>query len=298
MSPAEKKEIVLIGLPETDHPLFLGALEDFSVRFFATWGEAAKIVGNESEPELLFIDHPKDKPPLELLRHLKTISLKTPVILILNEGDEKTAVSAAAQGVSDYLVRGELIPAIIRMAVTRAIEHRKWETLFHAAGSLKDPQTGLFNKAYLETRMSEEVKRSERYSFPLTMVLFTLEQFDFITEKYGKETVDALMGELSGHLSKDLRGSDLLARIAENRFALLLPHTSVNTALVAWERLLQTVSEHPFRLKGDNFYISLKGVLTPLNHEVETIDALLAKMESCMEENASSEDSLRLFLEP
>ena len=70
-----------------------------------------------------------------------------------------------------------------------------------------------------------------------------------------------------------------------------------NQALLAWNRFLQTVSQHPFCLKGDNFYISMKGVLTPLNREVETIDALVAKLEVCIRENSSSEEPLFLYLE-
>lgn len=289
------RSVLLIGIPEGNQAIFQSALEDFTLHFSVSFSDTLSLLSKE-DPAVIFIDETKEE-VLECVKKINDIKKNLPVILILKEGEEKTAVAAMQAGVGDYLTRGELIPPIIRMTATRAIEHKKWEKLVHSAGALKDSITGLYNKGYFETRLSEEIKRSERYAFPLTMILFSTEQLEFITEKYGTESADSLLKELSGLLTKDLRGSDLLARTANDRFSMLMPHTSVNQALIAWERLLQTVAEHPFALKGDNFYVTLKGVLTPLNREVEAIDSLLAKLEDCMKQNTSSEESLFLFLE-
>ena len=294
------RSVLLIGISESHRALFASVLEDFSIYFSTSFEESLPVL--QREDPVIFIDDPKEE-ILSCVQKIRDIKTNLSIILILKEGDEKTAVAAVQAGVSDYLTHGELIPAIIRMTVTRALEHKKWENIYrslaqaNSAASLKDPVTGLYNKVYFETRLIEEVKRSERYTFPLTTILFAMEQFDFIAGKYGVETADALLKELSALLLKDLRGSDLMARVGPDRFAMLLPHTSVNQALMAWERLLQTVAEHPFSLKGDNFYISLKGVLTPLNREVEHIDNLLQKLEEDLRQNASSDESLRLYLE-
>ena len=304
MPPALKKFIILIGVPTADQPVFGGALSEWDLHFFPSGTPALELIKQGECPELIFVDTPEGLDPLELIQTINGASESGfPTILVLKEGDEKTAVAAVQQGVSDYLTRGEIIPPIIRMTATRAIEHKKWERIYltlagsNEAASLKDPQTQLYNKWYFETRLTEEVKRSERYNFPLTMILFYIEQFEFITQKYGEELAEALLKEFGGVLLRDLRSSDLLARMGKERFAMLLPHTSVNQALLAWNRFLQTVSQHPFSLKRDNFYISMKGVLTPLNREVETIDALVAKLEVCIRENSSSEEPLFLYLE-
>ena len=61
---------------------------------------------------------------------------------------------------------------------------------------------------------------------------------------------EALLKEFGGVLLRDLRSSDLLARMGKERFAMLLPHTSVNQALLAWDlivrQLLQFSAHQPY----------------------------------------------------
>lgn len=182
-------------------------------------------------------------------------------------------------------------------------EHKRWENVYRSLSnepeklSLTDKLTGLYNKHYFETRLAEEIKRSRRYAFPLTLVFFNIEQFDVISGKYGAKSGNGLLRELAGRLKPALRGSDLLARVKNDRFAMLLPHTSAKDALATWQRIKNMVSGNPFTLGEENFCITLKGVMTELNREIEAIDRLIENLEKFMTHSEFCNEPLPLYLE-
>jgi hypothetical protein len=77
---------------------------------------------------------------------------------------------------------------------------------------------------------------------------------------------------------------------------MLLPHTSAQQAIVAWQRILETIAGHPFILGEDNFYLALKGVMTPLNTEVETLDSLILELHNCLQKENENGDPLLIYL--
>lgn len=301
--PVKKRQLLLIGIAGADLPLFKKALPDDTLVTAENSGETLKLLQSKSF-DLAIINHqlPKES-GLTLLKSIQSLNgVKLPTILLISAGEEKVAISAIKIGVADYLMHEELVPAIIQMTVNRAIEHQKWEKVYDTlsqtpeAASLKDPLTGLYNKCYFETRLTEEIKRSQRYAFPLTLVYFSIEPFPHIVKKYGSEAAAGVLKELASTFSQQLRGSDILSRIEEDHFAMLLPHTSTNQALTAWQRILEMISSHPFVLGQDNFYLTLKGVMTPLNAEIETLDALIVKLHSCLQKENGDSEPLRLYL--
>jgi len=89
--------------------------------------------------------------------------------------------------------------------------------------ALLDPLTGLFNRRYIEQRLEDEIKRSERHGRPLSVILFDLDEFKQVNDTYGHGAGDALLKAFAERLSKATRGSDASARYGGDEFLVVLP---------------------------------------------------------------------------
>src|SRR6201998_476920 len=78
--------------------------------------------------------------------------------------------------------------------------------------ALLDPLTGLFNRRYIEQRLEDEIKRSERHGRGLSVILFDLDEFKQVNDTYGHGAGDALLKAFAERLIKATRGSDASAR--------------------------------------------------------------------------------------
>jgi len=106
-----------------------------------------------------------------------------------------------------------------------------------------DPLTGLFGRAAFDA----ELKRVDKEAFlPVTILLAILDDFDEYREHFGADAGDELIRNFAGFLKKECRESDFLARIDDERFALVLSKTDSWMA----EGLERRVSEDLASSKG------------------------------------------------
>nr|WP_255522845.1 GGDEF domain-containing protein [Rugamonas sp. CCM 8940] len=114
-----------------------------------------------------------------------------------------------------------------------------------ADSQLTDPLTGSYHRREFDRLLDYMFLRARRYSAPLALVVFRLDQIRRINTMFGRASGDAVLADLARYSTERLRGGDVLARWDECSFALLLPGTSARQAAHV-ARLLQTGIEQAF----------------------------------------------------
>src|SRR6202167_3327427 len=89
--------------------------------------------------------------------------------------------------------------------------------------SILDPLTSLHNRRFGELRLKEEIARAERTGDPLAVVLFDLDYFKEINDKFGHAAGDAALREFSRRLKRAIRACDIPVRIGGDEFLIILP---------------------------------------------------------------------------
>jgi diguanylate cyclase (GGDEF)-like protein len=141
----------------------------------------------------------------------------------------------------------ELLQAItpqIAMAIERASMKDKageFEQL-----SVTDEMTGLLNRRYLQERLSEEIQRSKRHHFPMSLMMLDVDKFKPYNDAYGHLAGDAALRIVASILKENLRGADVAARYGGEEFAILLPQTSSEEASVIAERIRMQIERTEF----------------------------------------------------
>jgi diguanylate cyclase (GGDEF)-like protein len=101
----------------------------------------------------------------------------------------------------------------------------------------RDPLTGLTNRDMLAAIAEREIVRARRKGDPLSLVSLDIDCFARLTMRYGEAAVERLLKRLAQLLVGNTRAVDLPARVGLERFAVLLPDTPAEGALVVAERV-------------------------------------------------------------
>lgn len=112
--------------------------------------------------------------------------------------------------------------------------------------SLLDPLTGVANRRQLAETAAQEVARARRIGSPLAVLVLDLDHFKQINDQFGHAIGDEVLCETAGLCKGALRGSDLVARLGGEEFAILLPHTDAQGATVLGRRLLRMIESQRF----------------------------------------------------
>jgi diguanylate cyclase (GGDEF)-like protein len=113
---------------------------------------------------------------------------------------------------------------------------------------LTDPLTELHNRRYLDRRLNEELSRASRYHQPLSCLFIDADHFKRVNDNYGHQAGDCVLRELASRIRSQLRASDVATRYGGEEFALLMPQTNLNEALLLAERIRLEVSQSPIQL--------------------------------------------------
>ncbi|HVF30322.1 MAG TPA: diguanylate cyclase [Pyrinomonadaceae bacterium] len=112
--------------------------------------------------------------------------------------------------------------------------------------SVTDALTGLLNRRYLEKRLNEEIQRSKRHRFPMSMMMLDVDDFKSYNDTFGHPAGDKALKIVASVLKDMLRGADVAVRFGGEEFAVLLPQTTSVEAAVIAERLRQRIEHTEF----------------------------------------------------
>jgi diguanylate cyclase (GGDEF)-like protein/PAS domain S-box-containing protein len=114
--------------------------------------------------------------------------------------------------------------------------------------ALRDPLTGLANRALLRDRVEHAVDRGRRTAATVALLLIDLDDFKFANDAVGHALGDQLLVTIAERLGGYVRPSDTLARLGADEFALLVEdRIDEMTAMALGARLLEAVRP-PVRL--------------------------------------------------
>ncbi len=111
-----------------------------------------------------------------------------------------------------------------------------------AREATRDPLTGLYNRRYVERRLSEEIDRARRTGEPLSVVMLDLDLFKEINDRNGHAVGDRVLKRFADMLCLCLRAHDIVGRVGGDEFCAILPGASGDAAHAVIVRCLSEVA--------------------------------------------------------
>ena len=111
-----------------------------------------------------------------------------------------------------------------------------------------DPLTGLANRRRFDSALERVVGVAERHGAASAVLLVALDGLAEIEERHGRFAADAALLHVAKLLSGLIRATDMVARVDEDRFALILDHLDHNSAIDTAERIERCIAADPVDL--------------------------------------------------
>lgn len=105
-----------------------------------------------------------------------------------------------------------------------------------------DPVTWVYNRRHLLDALESEMERAGRYGRGLSLVTLDIDDFGQFNATYGQSMGDRLLRAVATTLAETVSSPELVARLKDDEFAVLLPETNRATAVTAITRLLASLA--------------------------------------------------------
>jgi diguanylate cyclase (GGDEF)-like protein len=141
-----------------------------------------------------------------------------------------------------------------------------------------DSLTGLPNRRAFDMRLDDETRRSSRYQHTFSLIMFDVDSFKAINDRYGHPFGDRFLQIVIGCIRKQLRETDFFARFGGDEFAIILPETDYETAYNLSRRLESVTEDCVIELSdGDRQHVSISiGLASYPRHAISASALMLA----------------------
>lgn len=120
--------------------------------------------------------------------------------------------------------------------------------------SVRDQLTGYFNRSYGIEALVNELKRAGRTRRPLSLMMFDVDEFKTVNDRYGHVAGDAILKAVADHVARTLRATDVKCRYGGDEFLVILTDTPLSGAEQAAKGLTRAIG--PLQVSADGEAIS------------------------------------------
>jgi len=148
--------------------------------------------------------------------------------------------------------------------------------------SRTDRLTELNNRGYWEECVVREFRRQQRSGQKSTLVMFDIDHFKQVNDRYGHPAGDAVIRAVSQVLRRNLRDSDIAGRYGGEEFGVVLINTDAPSALYFAERLRKTVQALTVTHDDQAIQFTISLGLAELAAEVEDHKEWIARADKAL----------------
>ena len=107
--------------------------------------------------------------------------------------------------------------------------------------SLTDPMTKLANRKFFDDTLDNAVADAHTRGEPLSLLMVDIDHFKTFNDTYGHLTGDQVLRLVATSLKQNVKGQDIAARYGGEEFAVILPNTSLQSAITVADHIRRAV---------------------------------------------------------
>ena len=201
-----------------------------------------RISGESFDALLVDLGLPDSK-GIDTLKKVLVQAPEVPIIVMTGLADEVTGIQAMQVGAQDYLVKGSVNGDLLIRSIRYAIERKRLMTELRNL-SLLDDLTGLNNRRGFFALAEQQMKLAKRQRRGVLVMLADLDGMKKINDTLGHEKGDLALRDTATILKKTFRGSDVIARIGGDEFAVCIVEDEKSDEDIVTSRLQKSLDKY------------------------------------------------------
>lgn len=286
-----QRQTILVVDDVKENTKMLSALLSKQARIlFSLSGKQALDIIEREIPDLILLDVVMpDLSGYDVCRKLKSDprTQDIPIIFVTGLSDEEDEEVGLSMGAIDYIIK-PYKPAVVEARVSNILRLQAMSKALRDSNeelqrlATTDPLTGIANRRHFLSQANIEISRSLRGGHEMALVMIDLDRFKQINDTYGHDVGDKALIATVETLQKSLRDSDVLGRFGGEEFAMYLPETGEEGAVLLANRLREKIAECVVPTpQGDLSFTCSMGIHV-VQSGTETVDEALIKADSAM----------------
>ncbi len=140
--------------------------------------------------------------------------------------------------------------------------------------AITDPLTELFNRRHFDILLRKEISYAQRHQEKVSLIIFDLDHFKQINDKYGHSVGDATLFSVAQTVESKTRDSDICCRIGGEEFAIICRETDMHEIRIIAENLRVKLETTPITSGQHEFSITASfGMMTFSYLSVQSISS-------------------------
>ncbi|WP_405114512.1 diguanylate cyclase [Paenibacillus sp. FSL K6-1217] len=227
----------------------------------------------ETKPDLILLDILlPDRSGIDVLKQIigKAKKERIPIIIISGEHSIEVQKYAYSLGVMDYIQKPVDINLFLVLIKNRFELKKEWQESI-----IVDELTGAFNRKYFNQTMKQLISDFRRTGRTFSLALLDLDLFKQVNDTYGHLMGDEVLQSFSELVKQSIRTEDTFCRYGGEEFALFMPNTPAEQALLVMERIQAAFAAREFQAKRESFHVTFSCGVTGVTEEVPDADTLV-----------------------
>ncbi len=155
-----------------------------------------------------------------------------------------------------------------------------------------DTLTPLPNRRFFVREVERVTRHVARYDTPAAVMFVDVNALKAINDAHGHQAGDKALVHVAGILKREVRATDVVARIGGDEFGLLLDHLDECAAVAKAQSLLEVLAAEPLQLRTGEVPVGLSIGVTMIAAD-DSVETILARADGQMYAAKAAQRSAR-----
>ncbi len=219
--------------------------------------------------------------PATVIEELRAAAPKAAIVALCERADDELALHVLRAGAQDCVARPDLFPSLLLRTVRYAIERKRSEVEL-AELALRDPLTGLPNRALFLDRLGVALDRSQRTGAAIAVLFVDVDKFKEINDSLGHSAGDSVLVGLARRLRGTLRPMDTIARFGGDEFTLLFEGLASEREVVQIAERVSHTAALPISLPDGETTVSVSIGVTTVSDPATPPETVIREADAAM----------------
>lgn len=148
--------------------------------------------------------------------------------------------------------------------------------------SITDGLTGLYNNRYFHSKLAGEIQHAQSLDRPLSLLMLDIDKFKDINDVYGHPEGDKVLEGLAGIIVDSVRDIDIPCRYGGEEFAIILPETIREQALLIAERIRNQFGDIVFETHSEAEFSATVSLGAAMLNPLEDGNSLISRADKAL----------------